>query len=249
MASRLLCSNLHKETSPSFTATYAMLHAKNRVSGATAEFVANNAAELDAAIIHLNDYRIDDFGLRTLMSLETPSSAYLKKLDGKVIERPQYMYMRMAVAIHHPDMPAVLETYRALSFGKVGHATPTMSSAGSNHPQLASCFLLNIKGDSIDGIFDTLKDCAKISKFGGGIGISVHNIRAAGSYIEGTDGFSNGIVPMLRVFERMALYVDQGGGKRKGSVAVYLEPWHADILGFLKSKSGFAGRSFQAWKT
>jgi len=186
-----------------------------------------NKDVLDAAVMHNRDFEFDYFGFKTL------EKAYLLKIDGKVAERPQHMLMRVAVGIHMDDIPRVLETYTHLSDRFFTHATPTLFNAGTPNPQMSSCFLLAMKEDSIDGIYDTLKQCAVISKYAGGIGMSISNIRASQSYIRGTNGSSNGIVPMLRVFNNTARYVDQGGGKRKGSIAAYLEPWHADIFSFL----------------
>ena len=168
------------------------------------------------------------------------------KIEGRVIERPQHMLMRVAVGIHGEDIPAAIETYDLLSEKWFTHATPTLFNAGTPKPQLSSCFLLTMKDDSIDGIYDTLKNCAKISQSAGGIGLSVHNVRAKGSYIKGTGGTSNGIVPMLRNFDMTARYVDQGGGKRKGSFAVYLEPWHADIFEFLDLKKNHGKEEMRA---
>jgi ribonucleoside-diphosphate reductase alpha chain len=176
------------------------------------------------------DFDYDFFGFKTL------ERSYLIKLDGKVVERPQHMLMRVAIGIHKEDIDAAIETYHLLSQKWFTHATPTLFNAGTPKPQLSSCFLLTMKDDSIDGIYDTLKQCAKISQSAGGIGLSIHNVRAKGSYIRGTNGVSNGIVPMLRNFDMTARYVDQGGGKRKGSFAIYLEPWHADIKDFLDLK-------------
>lgn len=162
--------------------------------------------------------------------------AYLMRSNNKIIERPQHMMMRVALGIHGNDIDAAIETYDLMSRQYFIHATPTLYNAGTPKPQLSSCFLLTMKEDSIDGIYDTLKQCAVISKYAGGIGLSIHNIRASNSYIRGTNGHSNGIAPMLRVFNNTARYVDQGGGKRKGSIAIYLEPWHADIFDFLELK-------------
>eukprot|EP00978_Attheya_sp_CCMP212_P009489 scaffold22452_cov54-Attheya_sp.AAC.1 len=182
---------------------------------------------LDAAVIHDRDFEFDYFGFKTL------EKSYLLKLNGKVAERPQHMLMRVAVGIHLDDIPRVIETYDLLSQRFFTHATPTLFNAGTPQAQMSSCFLTCMKADSIDGIYDTLKNCAVISKYAGGIGMSISNIRASQSYIRGTNGTSNGIVPMLRVFNNTARYVDQGGGKRKGSIAAYLEPWHADVFEFL----------------
>ncbi len=237
LASRIAVSNLHKNTEKSFSKTMELLY--NYIdpkSGEKAQLLAddvfeiimNNAEILDSSIIYDRDYNFDYFGFKTL------EKSYLLKLDGKVAERPQHMYMRVAVGIHKDDINAAIDTYNMLSEGWFTHATPTLFNAGTPKPQMSSCFLLTMKNDSIDGIYDTLKQCAKISQSAGGIGLSIHNIRAKGSYIKGTNGTSNGIVPMLRVFNDTARYVDQGGGKRKGSFAIYLEPWHDDILDFME---------------
>lgn len=239
LASRIAVSNLHKNTEKSFSATMADLY--NYIDPKTGEpaalladdvyeIIAAHAELLDSTIIYDRDFNYDFFGFKTL------ERSYLLKLDGKVAERPQHMLMRIAVGIHKGDIPAVVETYNLMSEKWFTHATPTLFNAGTPKPQMSSCFLLTMKGDSIDGIYDTLKQCAKISQSAGGIGLSIHNIRATGSYIKGTNGTSNGIVPMLRVFNDTARYVDQGGGKRKGSFAIYLEPWHADIFDFLDMK-------------
>lgn len=236
LASRLAVSNLHKNTEKSFTRSmqqlYEYVDPKTGEKAALIaedvwEIIEKNAELLDSTIIYDRDYHFDYFGFKTL------EKSYLLKLDGKVAERPQHMYMRVAVGIHKDDLNAVVETYHLLSEGWFTHATPTLYNAGTPKPQMSSCFLLTMKEDSIDGIYDTLKQCAKISQSAGGIGLAIHNIRATGSYIKGTNGTSNGIIPMLRVFNDTARYVDQGGGKRKGSFAIYIEPWHADIFEFL----------------
>lgn len=239
LAARIAVSNLHKVTSKSFSNTmkrlYQHVDPKNGqnaplISKETWKIIKEHAAELDEAIIYDRDFSYDFFGFKTL------ERSYLMKIDGKVVERPQHMLMRVAVGIHGNDIPAAIETYNLLSEKWFTHATPTLFNAGTPKPQLSSCFLLTMKDDSIDGIYDTLKQCAKISQSAGGIGLSIHNIRAKGSYIKGTGGTSNGIVPMLRNFDMTARYVDQGGGKRKGSFAIYLEPWHADVFDFLDLK-------------
>jgi ribonucleoside-diphosphate reductase alpha subunit len=199
-----------------------------------------HADELDGAIVHARDFEYDYFGFKTL------EKSYLLKMHGKIAERPQLMLMRVAVGIHGNDIPSVIETYNYLSGRYFTHATPTLFNAGTPMPQMSSCFLLAMKDDSIDGIYDTLKNCAVISKYAGGIGLSIHNIRAAQSYIRGTNGTSNGIVPMLRVFNNTARYVDQGGGKRKGSIAIYLEPWHADVMSFLELRKNHGNESDRA---
>lgn len=194
------------------------------------DIVQRHAARLDSAIVYDRDFEFDYFGFKTL------ERSYLLKIDGKPVERPQHMFMRVAVGIHKEDIESVIETYHLMSRRVFTHATPTLFNAGTPRPQMSSCFLLTMKSDSIGGIYETLSLCAKISKYAGGIGLSVHNIRAKGSYVAGTNGNSNGLVPMLRVFDATARYVDQGGGKRKGSFAIYLEPWHADIEDFLELK-------------
>jgi ribonucleoside-diphosphate reductase alpha subunit len=239
LAARIAVSNLHKVTSKSFSNTmkrlYQHVDPKNGqnaplISKETWKTIKEHAAELDQAILYDRDFSYDFFGFKTL------ERSYLMKIDGKTVERPQHMIMRVAVGIHGNDIPAAIETYNLMSEKWFTHATPTLFNAGTPKPQLSSCFLLTMKDDSIDGIYDTLKQCAKISQSAGGIGLSIHNVRAKGSYIKGTGGSSNGIVPMLRNFDMTARYVDQGGGKRKGSFAIYLEPWHADIFDFLDLK-------------
>ncbi|MFV0340955.1 MAG: ribonucleoside-diphosphate reductase subunit alpha [Parachlamydiaceae bacterium] len=236
LAARIAISNLQKNTNKSFSKTiYDLYHYVDEKSGRKAplisdevyEIVERNADALDAAIIYDRDFAYDYFGFKTL------ERSYLLKMNGKVMERPQQMLMRVAVGIHKEDIEAAIQTYNLLSERWFTHATPTLFNAGTPNPQMSSCFLLEMKDDSIDGIFDTLKCCAKISQSAGGVGLSIHNIRATGSYIRGTGGSSNGIIPMLRVFNDTARYIDQGGGKRKGSFAIYLEPWHADIFDFL----------------
>jgi ribonucleoside-diphosphate reductase alpha chain len=236
LASRIAVSNLHKNTNKSFSKTMEALY--NYIDPKTGkkaplladdvyEIIMKNAQELDSTIIYDRDFGYDYFGFKTL------ERSYLLKLNGQVAERPQHMIMRVAVGIHKDDIAAAIETYNLMSERWFTHATPTLFNAGTPKPQMSSCFLLTVKEDSIDGIYDTLKSCAKISQSAGGIGLSIHNVRATGSYIRGTNGTSNGIIPMLRVFNDTARYVDQGGGKRKGSFAIYLEPWHADIYEFL----------------
>lgn len=236
LAARIAVSNLHKQTSKSFSSTIKRLYTYvNPINGAHAsliakdvyQVVADNAARFDEAIVHERDFTYDFFGFKTL------ERSYLLKINGKIVERPQYMLMRVAVGIHGANLDAVFETYQLMSEKWFTHATPTLFNAGTPKPQLSSCFLLMMQDDSIDGIYNTLIQCAKISQYAGGIGLSIHNIRATGSYIRGTNGTSNGIVPMLRNFDVTARYVDQGGGRRKGSFAIYLEPWHADIFDFL----------------
>ncbi|MCC6691112.1 MAG: ribonucleoside-diphosphate reductase subunit alpha [Bacteroidia bacterium] len=236
LASRIAVSNLHKNTEKSFSKTMERLY--NYVDKKTGykapliaedvhEIIQKNAEILDSTIIYDRDFGYDYFGFKTI------ERSYLLKIEGKLAERPQHMLMRVAIGIHKDDIDAAIETYNLMSERWFTHATPTLFNAGTPKPQMSSCFLLTMKDDSIDGIYDTLKNCAKISQSAGGIGLSIHSIRATGSYIRGTNGTSNGIIPMLRVFNDTARYVDQGGGKRKGSFAIYLEPWHSDIFDFL----------------
>tara|TARA_Y100000768_G_scaffold173601_1_gene129958 strand:- start:7518 stop:9872 length:2355 start_codon:yes stop_codon:yes gene_type:complete len=249
LAARIAVSNLHKTTSKSFSSTMKRLY--TYISPKTGEnasllskevygVINKNASLLDSSIIYDRDFSYDYFGFKTL------EKSYLLRLDGKVVERPQHMLMRVAIGIHMDDMDKVLETYNLLSEKWFTHATPTLFNAGTPKPQLSSCFLLTMKDDSIDGIYDTLKQCAKISQSAGGIGLSIHNVRATGSYIKGTNGVSNGIIPMLRNFDMTARYVDQGGGKRKGSFAIYLEPWHSDIFEFLQLKKNHGKEELRA---
>lgn len=239
LASRIAVSNLHKNTKKSFSETMFDLY--NYVDPKTGEnaslladdvyeIIRDNAEVLDSNIIYDRDFSYDFFGFKTL------ERSYLLKLKGEVAERPQQMIMRVAIGIHKEDIDAAIATYNKMSEGWFTHATPTLFNAGTPKPQMSSCFLLTTKGDSISGIYDTLKQTAQISQSAGGIGLAIHDIRATGSYIKGTNGTSNGIVPMLKVFNDTARYVDQGGGKRKGSFAIYLEPWHADIFDFLDLK-------------
>ena len=249
LAARIAVSNLHKTTSKSFSSTMKRLYTYvNPKTGENASLLSKevygvinkNAALLDSSIIYDRDFSYDYFGFKTL------EKSYLLRLDGKVVERPQHMLMRVAIGIHKDDLDSVLETYNLLSEKWFTHATPTLFNAGTPKPQLSSCFLLTMKEDSIDGIYDTLKQCAKISQSAGGIGLSIHNVRATGSYIKGTNGVSNGIIPMLRNFDMTARYVDQGGGKRKGSFAIYLEPWHSDIFEFLQLKKNHGKEELRA---
>jgi len=236
LASRIAVSNLHKNTTKCFSATMKLLYectdsktgkSVPLLSDEVWQIISDNAELLDSTIIYDRDYGFDYFGFKTL------EKSYLLKVDGKVAERPQHMYMRVAIGIHLNDIDNAIKTYHLMSERWFTHATPTLFNAGTPKPQMSSCFLLTMKEDSIDGIYDTLKQTAKISQSAGGIGLSISNIRATGSYIGGTNGTSNGIIPMLRVFNDTARYVDQGGGKRKGAFAVYLEPWHADVFEFL----------------
>ena len=249
LAARISISNLHKTTSKSFSNTIKRLYTyTNQKTQENASLISKdvygiinkNAAILDSSIIYDRDFNYDYFGFKTLQK------SYLLKLDGKVIERPQHMLMRVAVGIHHDDIDSVIETYNLLSEKWFTHATPTLFNAGTPKPQLSSCFLLTMQEDSIDGIYNTLKQCAKISQSAGGIGLSIHNVRGTGSYIKGTNGVSNGIIPMLRNFDMTARYVDQGGGKRKGSFAIYLEPWHCDVFEFLQLKKNHGKEELRA---
>lgn len=249
LAARIAISNLHKTTSQSFSNTMKRLHTHiNPLSGENAGLIApeiyriikHHAVRLDEVIDYERDFDYDYFGFKTL------EKSYLIRLGGKVIERPQHMLMRVAIGIHKENIEAAVETYHLLSQKWFIHATPTLFNAGTGKPQLSSCFLLAMKGDSIDGIYDTLKQCARISQSAGGIGLSIHNVRAKGSYIRGTNGVSNGLVPMLRNFDMTARYVDQGGGKRKGSFAIYLEPWHADVKEFLELKKNHGKEEMRA---
>ncbi|MEJ6757238.1 MAG: ribonucleoside-diphosphate reductase subunit alpha [Crocinitomicaceae bacterium] len=239
LASRIAVSNLHKETKKVFSEVMTDMHDYiDPKTGENASLVADDVYEimmenkdrLDSSIIYDRDFRYDYFGFKTL------TRSYLMKLNGMIAERPQQMLMRVSVGIHKKDIDSAIKTYNLMSEGWFTHATPTLFNSGTPKPQMSSCFLLTMKEDSIEGIYDTLKQCAQISQSAGGIGLAMHNIRATGSYIKGTNGASNGIVPMLRVFNDTARYVDQGGGKRKGSFAMYLEPWHADVFDFLDLK-------------
>jgi ribonucleoside-diphosphate reductase alpha chain len=249
LASRIAVSNLHKNTKKSFSEVMKDLNGYvDPKTGEKASLIAQdvmdiinkNADLLDSAIIYDRDFSYDFFGFKTL------ERSYLLRMHGQVVERPQHMLMRVSVGIHKNDLDAAIETYNSLSEGWYTHATPTLFNAGTPKPQMSSCFLLQLKDDSISGIYDTLKQCAQISQSAGGIGLSVHNLRAKGSYIKGTNGTSNGIVPMLRVFNDTARYVDQGGGKRKGSFAIYLEPWHADVFDFLELKKNHGKEEMRA---
>ncbi|KRD11790.1 ribonucleoside-diphosphate reductase [Flavobacterium sp. Root901] len=249
LAARVAISNLHSNTKKSFSETMKdMYHYVNPRNGQEAPLIADdvykviqeNAAFLDSHIIYTRDFNYDYFGFKTL------ERSYLLKINGKIVERPQHMLMRVSVGIHLDDLKSVIETYDLMSKKFFTHATPTLFNAGTPKPQMSSCFLLAMQDDSIDGIYDTLKQTAKISQSAGGIGLSIHNVRATGSYIRGTNGTSNGIVPMLRVFNDTARYVDQGGGKRKGSFAIYIETWHADIFEFLDLKKNTGKEEMRA---
>lgn len=236
LAARIAISNLHKNTSDSFSETCRQLYEYRDKQGRAAalisdevwKFVEENAKAIDSAIDFNRDLGYDYFGFKTL------EKSYLLRVHGKIVERPQYMIMRAACGIHIGELEKTIETYDLMSRRFFTHATPTLFNAGTPKPQMSSCFLLTMKGDNIEGIYDTLKQCALISKSAGGIGVAISNVRAKGSYIRGTNGYSNGLVPMLRNFNETARYVDQGGGKRKGSFAMYLEPWHADVFDFLE---------------
>ncbi len=249
LAARIAVSNLHKETDKSFSkvveALYEYVDPKTgeragMIGDETYRIIQKNRTKLDSAIIYDRDFEFDYFGFKTL------ERSYLMRTNGKVAERPQHLFMRVAVGIHGEDIDAAIETYNLMSERWFIHATPTLFNAGSPKPQMSSCFLLSMTDDSIAGIFETLSRCALISQSAGGIGLSIHNIRATGSYIKGTGGTSNGIIPMLRVFNDAARYVDQGGGKRKGAFAVYLEPWHADVFEFLELKKNHGKEEMRA---
>ena len=249
LAARIAVSNLHKNTDKIFSRTMEQLY--NYIDPKTGDkagliseevhaIIQENKDKIDSAIIYDRDYSFDYFGFKTL------ERSYLLKMNKEVVERPQHMLMRAAIGIHGKDIEAAIETYNLMSEKWFIHATPTLFNAGTPKPQLSSCFLLSMTDDSIGGIFETLTRCAKISQSAGGIGLSIHNVRAQGSYIKGTGGTSNGIVPMLKVYNDTARYVDQGGGKRKGAFAVYLEPWHADIFEFLELKKNHGKEEMRA---
>ena len=249
LASRISVSNLHKNTKKSFSQTmddlYNYVNPRTNkkaplLSDEVYKIIKKNAEKLDSTIIYNRDFNYDYFGFKTL------ERSYLLKLNGVTVERPQHMLMRVSIGIHLDDLDAAIETYTLMSKKYFTHATPTLFNSGTPKPQLSSCFLLTMQDDSIDGIYNTLKQTAKISQSAGGIGLSIHNIRATGSYIAGTNGTSNGIVPMLRVFNDTARYVDQGGGKRKGSFAIYIEPWHSDIFDFLELKKNHGKEEMRA---
>lgn len=249
LASRIAVSNLHKNTVKSFSGTMRKLHRyMDSATGKETPLIADdimrvieaNEEILDSTIIYDRDFGFDYFGFKTL------EKSYLLRMNGKVAERPQHMYMRVAIGIHKDDIESVIKTYNMMSEHWFTHATPTLFNAGTPKPQMSSCFLLTMQDDSIDGIYDTLKQTAKISQSAGGIGLAIHNVRATGSYIGGTNGTSNGLVPMLRVFNDTARYVDQGGGKRKGAFAIYLEPWHADVFEFLDLRKNHGKEELRA---
>ncbi|MGI9527349.1 MAG: ribonucleoside-diphosphate reductase subunit alpha [Weeksellaceae bacterium] len=249
LAARIAVSNLHKNTTETFSETAKLLyeyidpitntHAP-LISQEVYQITVDNAAEIDKHVIDKRDYDFDFFGFKTL------ERSYLIRTNGKVAERPQHLFMRVALGIHKTDIPAAIETYNLMSEKWFTHATPTLFNAGTPKPQMSSCFLLSMTEDSINGIFDTLKRCALISQSAGGIGLHIHNVRSTGSYIKGTGGISNGIIPMLKVYNDTARYVDQGGGKRKGAIAVYLEPWHADIFEFIDIRKNHGKEEMRA---
>ena len=249
LASRIAITSLYKHVPKEFTTVAKNLYEyvnpqtgerAGMISDTTYKVIEKHGKELNAMIVHDRDFEFDFFGFKTL------EKSYLLKIDGKVAETPQHLYMRVAVGIWGENLEMVQKTYEMMSQGLFTHATPTLFNAGTTRPQLSSCFLLDIDDDSIPGIYKTLSDCALISQSAGGIGINIHKIRAKGSYIKGTNGTSNGIIPMLRVFNETARYVDQGGGKRKGSIAVYLEPWHADIFEFLDLRKNHGKEELRA---
>ncbi|MAM19151.1 MAG: ribonucleoside-diphosphate reductase subunit alpha [Christiangramia sp.] len=249
LAARISVSNLHKNTKKTFsevmTDLYEYVNPRTEekaplISDEVYKVIMDNREKLDSTIIYNRDFGYDYFGFKTL------ERSYLLKINGEIAERPQHMLMRVSIGIHPDDLDAAVETYELMSKKYFTHATPTLFNAGTPKPQMSSCFLLTMQDDSIDGIYDTLKQTAKISQSAGGIGLSIHNVRATGSYISGTNGTSNGIVPMLRVFNDTARYVDQGGGKRKGSFAIYMEPWHADIFDFLDLKKNHGKEEMRA---
>ena len=238
LAARVAVTNLHKKTTDLFSDTIEKLYTYKGINGENASLISEdvynivmkNKDRVNAAIVSKRDWDYDFFGYKTL------EKSYLLKVEGKIAERPQHMIMRVAIGIHKEDIDSAIATYEGISQKWYTHATPTLFNAGTPRPQMSSCFLLRMQDDSIDGIYSTLHQTALISKSAGGIGLSVHNIRAGGTYIKGTNGTSNGLLPMLKVFNETARYVDQGGGKRKGSFAIYLEPWHADVFEFLQLK-------------
>lgn len=249
LAARIAVSNLHKQTKKQFSAVvqdlYNYVNPKNgkhspMISDYTYKVIMDHADELNSAIVYDRDFNYQYFGFKTL------ERSYLLKIDKKVWERPQHMLMRVAVGIHGDDIERVIETYDLMSMKMFTHASPTLFNAGTPQAQMSSCFLIDMKEDSIDGIYDTLKTCAMISKNAGGIGLNVHKIRATGSYIAGTNGTSNGLVPMLRVFDNTARYVDQGGNKRPGAFAIYIEPWHADVFDFLNLRKNHGKEEVRA---
>ena len=248
LAGRLIVSNHHKNTDESFFSCIKKLYnfkdKNNKHSPLVSEdlwnITRNNKDILQKMLIFERDYLIDYFGFKTL------ERAYLMKINDKIIERPQHMWLRVAIGIHGDNLDKIKQTYDLMSEKYFTHATPTLFNAGTPRPQLSSCYLISLEEDSIDGIYNTLKDCANISKWAGGIGLHIHNLRGSGSHIRGTNGTSNGIVPMLRVFNNTARYVDQGGGRRNGSFAIYLEPWHCDVENFLELKKNHGDEELKA---
>ncbi|ODV83244.1 hypothetical protein CANARDRAFT_203632 [[Candida] arabinofermentans NRRL YB-2248] len=249
LAARIAISNLHKQTTKQFSSViellYNYINPKNNkhspmISEETYQIVKEHADELNSAIVYDRDFSYNYFGFKTL------ERSYLLRINGAVAERPQHLIMRVSIGIHGNDIPKVIETYNLMSERYFTHASPTLFNAGTPHPQMSSCFLVAMKDDSIDGIYDTLKQCAQISKTAGGIGLHIHNIRSTGSYIAGTNGTSNGIIPMVRVFNNTARYVDQGGNKRPGAFALYIEPWHADIFDFIDIRKNHGKEEIRA---
>jgi ribonucleotide reductase alpha subunit len=248
LASRIIVSNNHKNTTAVFHEAMEQLYYFRDVHGQHKPIISPQVWAISKVhtdffqdiLDYSRDYLFDYFGFKTL------ERAYLMKIGKKIVERPQHMWLRVAIGIHGADLVRVKETYDLLSQKYFTHATPTLFNAGTNRPQLSSCYLLSMESDSVEGIYNTLKDCAQISKWAGGIGLHVHNIRATGTHIDGTNGISNGLVPMLRVFNMTARYIDQGGGKRNGSFAIYLEPWHADVEAFLEMKKNHGDEEMRA---
>ena len=248
LASRVLISNHQKNTEDDYSIVvsrlydYVDIHGKHHplISDELKDIVLKNSDEIQSWFNYDRDYLLDYFGFKTL------ERAYLMKINGLIVERPQHMWMRVSLGIHGNDLDAARMTYNLMSQKYFTHATPTLFNAGTPRPQMSSCYLLAMENDSINGIYNTLHDCASISKWAGGIGLHIHNIRAEGSHIRGTNGTSNGIVPMLQVFNYTARYVDQGGGKRAGSFAIYLEPWHGDIENFLDMKKNHGDEELRA---
>jgi ribonucleoside-diphosphate reductase subunit M1 len=249
LAARIVISNLQKETKSNFSQVvhdlYHYQHPKLKtpnplVSEDLYRTVSANAKEIDSRILHERDYDFSFFGFKTL------ERSYLLRMNGDIVERPQYMIMRVALGIHGDDLSSAFKTYDLMSSKYFTHATPTLFNAGTPRPQLSSCYLVQMKEDSIEGIYDTLMTCARISKSAGGVGVSFQKIRGSGSYIAGTNGTSNGIVPMLRVFNDTARFVTQGGGKRNGNFAMYLEPWHIDVFDFLDMRKNNGAEEMRA---
>lgn len=249
LAGRIAVANLHRSTSDSFFETFETLYNyQNEFTGEKQpliskeifDFAMEHKDRISAEIAYSRDFEFDYFGFKTL------EKSYLLKVNGKIVERPQHLFMRVALGVQIGNIEEAIKTYHLVSEGFFTHASPTLFNAGTNKPQMSSCFLVASKDDSIEGIYETLKQCALISQSAGGIGLSIHNIRAKGSFIRGTNGTSNGIVPMLRVFNDTARYVDQGGGKRKGAFAIYLEPWHADIEDFIELRKNHGKEELRA---